>query len=40
MARTKDTLKLTGARFGMSEQAVETCERLCSTNSPLTKVRS
>jgi len=27
MARTKDTLKLTGARFGTSEQAVETCEK-------------
>ncbi len=27
MARTKDTLKLIGARFGMSEQAVETCEK-------------
>jgi hypothetical protein len=26
MARTKDTLKLIGARFGMSEQAVETCD--------------
>jgi protein-disulfide isomerase len=27
MARTKDTLKLIGARFDMSEQAVETCEK-------------
>src|SRR5229473_5962007 len=27
MAHTKETLKLIGARFGMSEQAVETCEK-------------
>ena len=27
MARTKDTLKLIGARFGISEQAVEAFEK-------------